>query len=175
MSSPFVSEIRMFGFPFAPRGWALCNGQTLNITQNTALFSLVGATYGGDGVRTFGLPNLQGVFPIQAGQGGGLSSYVRGQKGGATTVTLTSTQVPAHNHGMNAQNAGGDAVSPVNGYLAQIGTRNTGLLYGSDAIPTPLASSAVANVGGNAAHNNLPPYQVLNYCIALQGIFPQRS
>ena len=174
MSSPFVAEIRIFPYTFAPRGWAYCSGQIMPISQNTALFSLLGTTYGGDGRTNFALPNLQGSFPIQSGTGPGLSNYVLGQVGGATTTTLTSQQLPAHTHGMNAQNSGGSSVSPTGNYTAQIGLRGAGLIYGSDATTTALSAKAVTPVGGSQPHNNLPAFLTLSYCIALQGIFPPR-
>ena len=174
MSSPFLAEIRMFGFNYNPRGWAFCNGQLLAFSQNTALFSLLGTTYGGDGRTTFALPNLQGSFPVTSGQGAGFSQYVLGQVGGTTAVTLLSTQLPAHTHTMNAQNANGNSVSPVGNMTAQFGLRTAGENYGSDATTTPLTAGAVSVTGGSQPHNNLPPYLAVNYCIAMQGIFPQR-
>ncbi len=173
MSEPFVAEIRIFPFTFAPRGWALCNGQLMAIRQNTALYSLLGTNYGGDGVNTFGLPNLQGRFPIQSGQGTGLSQYVLGQAGGTTAVTLDATQLPAHNHPENVLVSTGTSNTPSGGLLTQPGLRNAAY-FGSDATTAALAATAVAPTGGSQPHNNLPPFLTLNYCIALQGVFPQR-
>ena len=174
MSSPFLAEIRIFGFNYAPRSWALCNGQTMAIQQNTALFSLLGTTYGGDGRTSFALPNLQGLFPVQQGQGAGLSQYNLGQTGGSTAVTLSTAQIPAHTHAMNAVAAAGTATTPSGNFLTQPVLR-TNDLYGSDATTTTMAATAIGTTGSSQPHNNLAPYLALSYCIALQGIFPQRQ
>lgn len=176
----FLGEIRMFGFSYAPRGWALCQGQTIPIAQNSALFALLGLQFGGDGRSTFGLPNLQTRLPIGAGQGLGLSSYMPGQTGGVTSVTLNATQLGAHNHALNASTDAGTSLTsngnvlaqPVTGSLGQAGT--SGLMYSSHPATTALSSSSLNSVGGNGPHNNLQPYVVVNYCISLQGAFPMR-
>jgi microcystin-dependent protein len=177
MSDPFVAEIRIFGFNFAPRGWAMCNGQLLSISQNTALFSLLGTTYGGDGKSTFALPNLQGAAPIDAGQGSGLSRYDLGQSGGEPAVTLLTSEIPAHQHTVSAVASGGDQSSPQNAAWAQAGTGRQGanIYTQSTASDVALSPQAFAPAGGDQPHNNMPPYLTLNFCIALQGIYPPRS
>lgn len=173
MADPFVAEIRIFPFNFAPKGWAFCNGQLLPISQNTALFSLLGTTYGGDGKSNFALPNLQGQAPMHPGQGPGLSLYVLGQTGGSATVTLLQTNLPSHSHAMSAVNQPGEDASPANEALA----RSVGAsLYQTttDANVVQYAPSAVSATGGSQPHNNLMPYLTLNFNIALQGVFPAR-
>lgn len=174
MSSPFVAEIRIFGFSFAPRGWATCDGQLLAISQNTALFSLLGTTYGGDGKSTFGLPNFQGSAPMQQGQGAGLSQRFLGETGGEAAVTLLQNEMPVHNHG--AQGAGGSGMSSPSGNTWGGALKGQGLLYApaNSNAPAPMSLTALAVTGGSASHNNLMPYLTLLFCIALQGIFPQR-
>jgi microcystin-dependent protein len=182
MTDQFVAEIRIFPFNFAPKGWAMCAGQLIPISQNTALFSLLGTTYGGDGKSTFALPNLQGRVPIQQGQGPGLSLYDLGQVAGEEAVTLLQTEMPQHNHGFSASTAQGSTASSNGGQLAKglAGSKtqsNVGNLY-STALgnaTTPLSPTAMGLTGGNLPHNNLMPYLTLNYCIALQGIYPPRS
>ncbi len=171
MSDPFVAEIRLFGFNFAPRGWAQCNGQLLPIAQNAALFSLLGTTYGGNGQSTFALPNLEGSVPIGAGQGPGLSLYDLGQTGGAATITLLESEIPFHTHAVNAATTPLGAVaapSPTVGYSRPA----SGNAYGAAGTQTTMAPATLTPAGGGLPHNNLQPYCVLNYCIALQGIFP---
>lgn len=172
MSDQFVAEIRIFPFNFAPTGWALCNGQLMPISQNTALFSLLGTTYGGDGKSTFGLPDLQGNAPLQPGQGNGLSLYDLGQLGGSETVTLLQSEMPVHTHSMNGATmdpALAKAISPdATWSLSQGG----GIYQGAQN--AQLSPQAVAPTGGDLPHNNMQPYLVLNFCIALQGIFPPR-
>ncbi len=172
---PFVAEIRMMGFNFAPVGWAQCNGQILPISQNTALFSLLGTTYGGNGTSNFALPNLQGRVPLQQGQGPGLSLYDLGQVGGEQTVTLLQSQAPSHSHG--ALGAANDGVSSPVGQNWGSAAKGHGSLYApySSGAQTQMAAGAIGSTGGNAPHNNLPPYITLNYCIALQGVYPPRS
>lgn len=171
MSDAFVAEIRILPCNFAPRGWAFCNGQLLPISQNTALFSLVGTNYGGDGRTTFGLPNLQGRSAVGVGQGPGLSLYDVGQSGGSDAVTLLTPEMPAHGHTLNATasattgNPAGAALAPPAG--GQLEYRMPGNI-------APMAGDSLVPVGG-APHNNLQPYLVLNFCIALQGIFPPRA
>ena len=175
MASPFVAEIRIFAGNFAPKGWAFCNGQLLPISQNTALFSLLGTTYGGDGRSNFGLPNLQGSVPLQAGQGPGLSLRDLGETGGETAVTLLTTELPAHSHSLSASSAAGDAGTPAANALAEAKKQKFGVnAYASGAGTSPLGPTLNPN-GGNQAHNNMPPYLVLTFIIALQGVFPPRS
>ena len=173
MSDPFIAEIRIFGFNFPPRAWAFCNGQMLPIRQNTALFSLLGTTYGGDGVSIFGLPNLQGAVPMHPGQGPGLSRYDLGQSGGSPTVTLLPSELPPHSHSLNASNETGEDRKPGGESLA----RSTGgALYGPlPASPVSLAPVTLPTVGGGQAHDNMMPFLALNFCIALQGVYPPRS
>lgn len=172
MADPFVAEIRIYPFNFAPRGWAFCDGQLLPISQNTALFSLIGTTYGGDGRSTFGLPNLQGRAVMHPGQGPGLSLRDLGETGGAETVTLLQSEMPTHTHALMASNEIGEDRKAVGEAMA----RSTGgALYGPvPGAPVALAPSAVAPAGGGLPHNNLMPYLTLNFCIALQGVFPPR-
>lgn len=170
---PFLAEIRIFAGNFAPTGWALCNGQILPISQNTALFSLLGTTYGGDGKTNFALPNLQGSAPMFFGQGPGLSQRLLGETGGQSTVTLLQTQLPAHNHALQAINDLGDSATPNPGEGLARGVNLQP--YGSGVPNTTMAAQAVGAAGGNQPHNNLQPYLTLNFIIALQGIFPQRS
>lgn len=180
MNEPFIGQICLFGFNFAPRGWALCNGQLLPIAQNTALFSLLGTTYGGDGSSTFALPNLQSRVVVGQGQGPGLSSYSMGQTGGAESVTLLSTQMPSHNHQLNASNSTGATNTPTNNVLAasygalEDGTQVTVNTYSGSA-NTTLSPSSIGAAGGNQPHENRQPFLTMNYCIALQGIFPSRN
>ncbi len=176
---PFLGEIRMVGFNFAPTGWALCNGQTLSISQYSALFALLGTTYGGNGTTTFNLPDLQGRVPIHQGNGANLSPYVIGQNGGTENVTLLSNQMPIHNHLVNVNKQNGGASDPTNGILA---VGNTGgrtptvnLDYTNSAATGTLAPTAVSVAGGNLPHANIQPYLTVNFIIALVGIFPSRS
>ena len=170
MADPFVAEIRMAGFNFAPRGWAFCNGQLMPISQNTALFSLLGTTYGGDGRSTFGLPNMQGSSPIQQGQGPGLSLRDLGEIGGSSSVSLQQSETPAHNHTMQTSNDDGNNTSPASRYF---GRGNN--IYGAPANLGTMAKGMLTPTGGGQPHNNLQPYLTVNFCIALQGIFPARS
>jgi len=170
MSEPFLGQIILVPYNFAPRGWAFCNGQILSIAQNTALFSLLGTTYGGNGQTTFALPDLRGRTALSAGQGPGLSNYDLGQVSGSETVTLTINQMPQHNHGVNTQASTSDATSnkASNNYLA------TGNSYAATQ-DTTMAPQTVQLAGGSQPHENLQPYLTLNYCIALEGIFPSRN
>ena len=174
MANPFVAEIRIFPFNFAPRGWAFCNGQLLPISQNTALFSLLGTTYGGDGRTTFALPDLQGNAPMQPGQGPGLSLHDLGEAGGSDTVTLLESEIPSHSHTLMAQGAPADTNVPVGASIARV-TGAQPYLVPAQAPLVAMASQAVTPVGGGQPHNNLMPYLTLNFCIALQGIFPPRG
>jgi microcystin-dependent protein len=172
MSEPFIGEIRNFGFNFAPVGWAQCNGQLLPISQNTALFSILGTTYGGDGKSTFALPNLMGCVSMGAGQGPGLTLRDLGETGGSETVSLTTHQIPPHTHTASCNAAAGNQYAPAGNFWAQdAGGSNE---YGA-AAQAQMAPGAIGVSGGDQAHSNLQPYLVLNYCIALQGIFPSRN
>lgn len=174
MSDPFVAEIRIFPFNFAPTGWALCNGQLLPISQNTALFSLLGTTYGGDGKSNFALPNLQGSSPMQQGQGPGLSLRGLGEVGGEQNVTLLQSEMPSHNHGVQA-GVGGGQPGPGNNAWAS-GLKTGPSLYSpSNANNVPMNPTALSISGGNLPHNNMQPYLCLTFCICLQGIFPPRT
>jgi len=175
MSSPFVAEIRIFPFNFAPRGWAFCNGQLLPLSQNTALFSLLGTTYGGDGRSNFALPNLQGSAAMHPGQGPGLSLRDLGESGGEGAVTLQTTEMPGHPHQFGgAVAAGGDTQNPSNAIWAQVPGRAAVFLYSSPATGA-MNPNAMAITGSGQPHNNLQPYLTLSFCIALQGIFPPRT
>lgn len=177
MSDQFVAEIRIFGFNFPPTGWALCNGQLMPISQNTALFSLLGTTYGGDGISTFGLPNLQGSAPLQQGQGPGLSNYALGEFGGETAVSLLTSQMPVHNHTTGCQSGAGTLTSPGGAIWAsaKVGKQAENRYSAAPGAGPVMAANAITSAGGGLPHNNMPPYLVMNFCIALQGIFPPRS
>jgi microcystin-dependent protein len=172
MADPFVAEIRIFPFNFPPRGWAWCDGQLMPISQNTALFSLLGTFYGGNGKSNFALPDLQGSVPMQPGQGQGLSLYDLGQTGGSETVTLLDSELPSHSHGMK-----GAAQDPADVKLvnpnASFGITQGGTLYQATS-NTSLAPQALNPAGGSLPHNNLMPYLTLYFNIALQGVFPPR-
>ena len=176
MSDPFVAEIRIFGFTFAPRGWAQCNGQILPISQNTALFSLLGTTYGGNGQSTFALPNMQQNAPMHPGQGPGLSLHDLGETGGSEFVTLLESEMPLHTHFMRAHNGDqADAQTPSpNTSMAQSAN---GFAYQATTSQnlTNLNFQILTPAGGSLPHNNMMPYLVLNFCIALQGVFPPRT
>lgn len=167
---PFVGQISLFGFNFAPRGWALCQGQLLPIAQNTALFSLLGTTYGGDGRTTFALPDLRGRMPIGFGQGPGLSQYVQGQVGGQEQVTLQAAQLPAHNHAVAASSAT-TGKNPSNAIPA---VTPDGASYGTTA-DMSMSPTMVGGGGAGQPHENRQPYLALNWCIALDGIYPSRD
>ena len=174
MASPFLAEIKMFAGNFAPRGYAFCSGQILSIAQNTALFSLLGTTYGGNGQTTFALPDLRGRVPIHPGQGPGLSLYNLGEQGGAETVTLIATQIPAHTHALNVNTGAGTNAAPAaNEVLAASTARDK--LYTTAAPNATLAPQAVGTAGGSQPHTNIQPYLSVNFIIALQGIFPSRN
>jgi len=183
MASPYISQITMFGGNFAPKNYALCNGQTLAINQNQALFSLLGTTYGGNGVTTFQLPNLQSALPLGFGQGPGLSNYVLGQNGGVTGVTLTPSLVPSHQHFMMATkspNASAAAISTT--VLPGVPTVSGGELYANPPtgtqpplVPHALAAATCSTVGNNQSHTNMMPSLCISFCIALLGAFPSRN
>jgi microcystin-dependent protein len=180
MTQPFLGQIALFPYNFAPRGWALCQGQLLAISQNTALFALLGTMYGGNGINTFALPDLRSRVPISSGQGPGLSSYAQGEVLGVETVTLLSTENGIHSHTLFADTSNGTTVVATGNQLAHpfSGSRtsaNTGLIYSTTAPNTSLAPTEISFTGGNLPHNNIQPYQCLSYCIALQGIFPARN
>ena len=173
MADPFVAEIRIFPFNFAPRGWAFCDGQLLPISQNTALFSLVGTMYGGDGKTSFALPNLQGSAPMSRGQGPGLSLRNQGETGGSSTVTLLESEIPSHTHAMRANSSVADFSIPQGNSLANTAGDQ---IYRTDSQNlTQMASQSLGNIGGDQPHNNMQPYLTLNFCIALQGVYPPRT
>ena len=173
---PFVGQIQLVAFNFAPVGWAFCNGQLLPINQNTALFSLLGTTYGGNGTTNFALPNLQGMAALGQGQGPGLSLYDLGQTGGATTVTLLQSMVPTHSHTFPASTGAGRATTPSPSVYPGTVARGEAKLYNTSATTNAsMAAAALATVGSSAPHNNLMPYLVMNYIIALVGVYPPRS
>jgi microcystin-dependent protein len=176
---PLLGTISMFAGNFAPRGWALCNGQLLSISTNQALFSILGTTYGGDGVRTFGLPDLRGRAPIHQGQGPGLTNRTLGELAGAEHVTLMISQMPTHNHALNASTNTGNQTSPANGVLAVSTDPDAG---GSPINFTPgtnvnaiMANNAISPAGQNMPHDNMQPYLAVTFIIALEGIFPSRN
>lgn len=173
MSDPFVAEIRIFPFNFAPRGWAFCDGQILPLSQNTALFALLGTTYGGDGKSNFALPNLQGSTPMQQGQGPGLSLRDLGETGGEPSVTLLQTEMPSHTHGVLAS-AATDSGVPTNNSWGS-GQKGFGSVYAVPPPNAPMNPLGTSVAGGSQPHNNMMPYLGLNFCIALQGIFPPRT
>lgn len=181
MSSPFVAEVKMFAGNFAPTGYATCDGQLLPISQNTALFSLLGTMYGGDGKSTFALPNLQGSIPLQQGQGSGLQSWDQGEIQGSDFVTLLTSEMPAHNHRMNAKAAAAGGTPIANGNIPALGAwvsgTQSGVIqqYSVNAPNAQMAPTALSLQGGSLPHNNLMPYLVLTYMIALQGVFPPRT
>ena len=177
MADPFVAEIRVFPFNFAPKGWAFCDGQLMAISQNTALFSLLGTTYGGDGKATFALPNLQGRVPMHPGQGPGLSLHDLGETGGSDTVSLLISEIPAHSHNVGANNLNtnqtGVAAGSAPGRAVQSGAAQN--IYTTTAADTQFHPQVIANTGGGQPHNNDMPSIALNFCIALQGVFPPRT
>lgn len=170
MSEPFIAEIRIFAGNFAPRSWAFCDGQLLPVSQNTALFSLIGTTYGGDGRSTTALPDLQGRLPMHPGRGPGLTSRRLGQRGGVEMVTLSEAQMPNHTHTMMANTERGELSTP--GSDRSLG-RNT--IYGPASSTVSMADQALPSSGGSQPHNNLQPFLAMNFIIALQGLYPSRS
>lgn len=169
MSEPFIGEIRTFGGNFAPKGWALCNGQLLPIAQYTALFSLLGTAYGGDGKVTFGLPNLQGSAPMHWGDGPGLTPRNIGEVGGTTSVTLIQPELPAHNHAFEASASAASALSPANNVPADA------TLYAAPPYTQAMSPSSIGVAGGSQPHENMQPYLAVTFIIALQGIYPSRG
>jgi len=176
MADPFVAEIRIFPFNFAPKGWAWCDGQLMPISQNTALFSLLGTTYGGNGKSTFALPDLQGRAPMHPGQGPGLSLHDLGETGGSETVTLLESEIPAHSHAWRASSDDGDlkAPTPSRSLARSIGGN---LYFPGSPTPAlfPMAPETLPPAGGDAPHNNMQPYLTFYFNIALQGVFPPRT
>lgn len=171
MSEPFLAEIRIVSFNFAPRGWAFCDGQILPINQNQSLYSLLGTTYGGDGRTTFALPDLRGRTPIHVGRSNGGQDHREGSKGGEETHTLSANEMPQHTHVLSATNNPPTTDSVTNNVLAQTGVNS----YGSLNQPANMGSGSIANAGGGQAHDNMQPYLALYFCIALQGLFPSRN
>lgn len=177
MSNPFLGEIRMFAGNFAPTGWAQCNGQLLPLSQNTALFSLLGTMFGGDGRSTFALPNLQGCAPMYFGQGAGLSFRDEGETGGEQSVTLLQTEMPSHAHSVSGTESAGTQNDPAGAVWGVSGVQRGGVpLYaaGGGGSQTTMSPLAFGISGGSLPHNNMPPYLVVLFIIALQGIFPSR-
>jgi microcystin-dependent protein len=173
MADPFVAEIRIFPFNFAPKGWAWCDGELLPLSQNTALFSLLGTTYGGDGKSNFALPDLQGRAPMHPGQGPGLSLHDLGETGGSETVTLLESEIPAHAHGLR-----GYPHDPADRFAhsgASLARSNNGQAWGPANSLAAMAPESLSPAGSDAPHNNLQPYLTFYFCIALQGVFPPRT
>ncbi len=170
MSEPFLAEVRMVGFNFAPRGWAYCDGQILPINQNQSLYSLLGTTYGGDGRTTFALPDMRGRAPIHVGRSEGGSEHREGQKSGEETHTLSASEMPNHDHALMAQSGNGNVPTPSGHVLAAFLNG-----YHDPSNLTGIRSGSVTNVGGGQAHNNMQPYLAVNFCIAMHGLFPSRN
>jgi microcystin-dependent protein len=171
MADPFVAEIRIFPFNFAPRGWAWCDGQLLPLSQNTALFSLLGTTYGGNGKSNFALPDLQGRAPMHPGQGPGLSLHDLGETGGSETVSLLESEIPSHSHTLRADEDDSTFFTPQNMFLAALNQ----MYLEPASVTTVMAPEALAPAGGDQPHNNMQPYLTFYFCIALQGVFPPRG
>ncbi|HEY6305351.1 MAG TPA: tail fiber protein [Candidatus Angelobacter sp.] len=172
MGSPFVGEIRIFAGNFAPTGWMFCDGSLLQISQNTVLFDLLGTTYGGDGVNTFALPDLQGRVPVHQGTDSFGNTFVMGQKAGEETVTLTTSQIPAHSHPALANSGPGNQQSPANGVWA---TPSTGTIYSNVAPSLTMAPAAIGLAGGSQPHDNMVPFLAVSFIISLFGIFPSQT
>lgn len=176
---PYLGEIKMFGGNFAPKGWALCNGQLMSISQNSALFSILGTNFGGDGIQTFGLPDYRGTAPMHWGTGLGLSPEVIGERSGTENVTLLQTEMPIHNHNVNASTTIADQLSPAVNILGEsadsgLGTNPTNFIAPSN-INTTMAPTTIGMSGGSLPHDNMQPYLVVSFIIALQGVFPSRN
>jgi microcystin-dependent protein len=175
MTDPFVAEIRVFGFNFPPKGWAFCDGQLLPLSQNTALFSLLGTMYGGDGKSTFALPDLQGQAAIQQGHGAGMEQeYFQGEPGGTATVTLLESEIPLHTHQAKATTEPAEFQAPAADRALARSAPGFAYQSNTSANLVPMNPQAATVVGASFPHNNMPPTLVLNFCIALQGVFPQR-
>lgn len=174
MADPFVAEIRIFPFNFAPKGWAWCDGQLMPLSQNTALFSLLGTTYGGNGKSNFGLPNLQGRTPMQPGQGPGLSPHDLGETGGSDLVTLLESEMPSHTHTSMALGAPGNRTSPAGNSIARPSAGNA-FVPPAGAPLVPMSQQALPPAGSGQPHNNMQPFLTFYFCIALQGVFPTRG
>jgi microcystin-dependent protein len=172
---PFVAEIRIFPFNFAPKGWAFCDGQLLPLSQNTALFSLLGTTYGGDGKSNFALPNMQGNAPMHPGQGPGLSLHDLGETGGSETVTLLQSEMPGHSHALFANAVVGDTNAPDPGVSLARSSNATAYQTTTNQNLVSFNNLALSPSGGGLPHNNMMPYLTLNFCIALQGVYPPRT
>jgi microcystin-dependent protein len=175
MAQPYVGEIRMFAGTFAPAGWMLCSGQNLPIAENEVLFQVIGTTYGGDGQQTFNLPNIQSRVPVHQGTGPGLQPYQLAEQGGAESVTLTTNQIPVHNHAALGSLNTADSTSPANAVPGTLQVGQNQLAYGTDAPVNPLDMSSLSPDGGSQPHDNLQPYGTLNYIISLYGIFPSAT
>ena len=175
MADPFVAEIRIFPFNFAPKGWAWCDGQLLPLSQNTALFSLLGTTYGGNGKSNFALPDLQGRGPMHPGQGPGLSLHDLGETGGSETVTLLESEIPSHSHAMRASNDASTTNAPAGATVARPFGRGNNIFQTGNTNLVSMAPEALAPAGGDQPHNNLQPYLTFYFAIALQGVFPPRT
>lgn len=175
MADPFVAEIRIFPFNFAPRGWSWCDGQLLPLSQNTALFSLLGTTYGGNGKSNFALPDLQGRAPMHPGQGPGLSLHDLGETGGSETVSLLESEIPSHSHAMRASNDASTTNVPAGATVARPFGRGNNLFKVGTTNLVQMAPETLAPAGGDQPHNNLQPYLTFYFCIALQGVFPPRG
>jgi microcystin-dependent protein len=170
MSNPYIGEIRMFAGTFAPAGWAMCQGQLMPISQNDTLFNLIGTTYGGDGQTTFGIPNLQGRAPVHMGQGG--QNYTIGEMAGVETVTLTTNQIPIHNHPLTASQDLSNTTSATGAVLAQT---TQILMYTQDSVSKFMPPSTLSTVGGSQPHANMQPYLVVGFIISLFGVFPSQN
>ena len=175
MADPFVAEIRIYPFNFAPKGWAFCDGQLLPLSQNTALFSLLGTTYGGNGKSNFALPDLQGRGAMQPGQGPGLSLHDLGETGGSDTVSLLESEIPAHSHALQSQAATANRTNPVGNSIARVAGATPYASAAGNPPLVPMSDQALAPAGGDQPHNNMMPYLTFNFCIALQGVFPPRT
>ena len=175
MANPFVAEIRIFAGNFPPRGWAFCNGQIMSISQNTALFSLLGTTYGGNGTSNFALPNLQGMAPMHQGNGPGLTPRVLGETGGESSVTLLATQVPSHNHTYNCGSGSKGETNTLAGQVNCDEAAGTTSIYATTTDGSVMGPAAVQTLATSQPHENMQPYQCLTFIIALQGIFPARN
>jgi microcystin-dependent protein len=175
MSEPFIGQITMFGGNFAPRGWALCDGQLQSISANSALFSILGTTYGGDGVSTFGLPDLRSRVPMHAGTGPGLSNRRLGTKAGHETVTLTTNQMPSHNHSVACVDNVESTKAQPGGHVPGPERAANADVWNDTTPDNTMAATMIGNTGGGQPVNTLPPYQVVNFIIAMQGVYPSRS